>query len=441
MPPRAARSKASARSPARPRSSPIWRASYSPWSGNFAPANIGQAATSLRGQRSEKAHRLGRAVSRPRRASCALRGRGADLRGGFIDHTFANRIGKGTHRAIEAYERYRDRHAHVLRCDIYRYFPAIDHAILKSDFRRRIICPPTLALLDLIVDGSNTQEPVDLYFDGDDLFAPFRRRRGLPIGNLTSQFFANVYLDGFDHFVTEVLRAPYVRYVDDFALFPTIPRSGRMALADRALSCSPAVKLHPRKTMTSCIAPSQFLGFVLHADGRRRLPDDNVRRFRNRLRGLRDRWRAGTIGVSDVDARVGAWIAHAEHADTWRFRHAIFQGGRFDPAKPLKPGRPLVAVRGGSWNNNPQNLRSANRNRNTTDNRNNNLASGSGVRFPPEPARSRSRRARTKRPGPSMMSATGSVNAGRRGHGPGRRIGSDRRRPSMTGALLSPSGK
>ena len=88
---------------------------------------------------------------------------------GFIAHTFANRVGRGTHRAIAAYERYRDRHAHVLRCDIYRYFPAIDHAILKSDFRRRIICPPTLALLDSIVDGSNAQVPVDLYFDGNSL--------------------------------------------------------------------------------------------------------------------------------------------------------------------------------------------------------------------------------------------------------------------------------
>jgi retron-type reverse transcriptase len=127
---------------------------------------------------------------------------------GFIDHTFANRTGKGTHSAIEAYERYRDRPAHVLRCDIYRYFPAIDHAILKSGFRRRIACRPTLALLDLIVDGSNAQEPVQLYFDCDDLFAPLQRRRGLPIGNLTSQFFANLYLDGFDHFVTEILRAP-----------------------------------------------------------------------------------------------------------------------------------------------------------------------------------------------------------------------------------------
>ncbi len=255
--------------------------------------------------------------------------------------------------------------------------PAVDHTILKSDFRRRIICPPTLALLDLIVDGSNTQEPVDLYFNGDDLFAPFRRRRGLPIGNLTSQFFANVYLDGFDHFVTEVLRAPYVRYVDDFALFHNDPAIlAEWGLRIELYLAGRRLKLHPRKTMIlSCTEPSQFLGFVLYADGRRRLPDDNVRRFCNRLRGLRDRWRAGTIGVRAIRARVGAWIAHAEHADTWRLRHAIFQGGRFDPARALEawmaPCRRVV--RGGSWNNNPQNLRSANRNGNTTDNRNNNL--------------------------------------------------------------------
>src|SRR6266849_8689517 len=67
---------------------------------------------------------------------------------GFIDHSFANRTGKGTHRAITAYEYYRDRHANVLRCDVYRYFPSIDHAILKTTFRRRIACARTLALMD-----------------------------------------------------------------------------------------------------------------------------------------------------------------------------------------------------------------------------------------------------------------------------------------------------
>ncbi len=113
---------------------------------------------------------------------------------GFIADSYANRTGKGTHRAVARYEHFRDRYRYVLRGDIYRYFPAIDHEILKRALRRRIACPRTLWLIDAIIDGSNPQEPVELYFPGDDLFAPTARRRGLPIGNLTSQLFANIYL-------------------------------------------------------------------------------------------------------------------------------------------------------------------------------------------------------------------------------------------------------
>jgi retron-type reverse transcriptase len=257
---------------------------------------------------------------------------------GFIHDSYANRKGKGSHRAIARYERYRDRFRHVLRCDIFRYFPAIDHALLKQDLRRRIACEPTLGLVEAIIDGSNPQEPVNLYYPGDDLFTPFERRRGLPIGNLTSQLFANIHLDGLDHFVKEVLRAKgYLRYVDDFALFHDDPAvlvewRGRIEayLARRRLG------LHPRKTeIRPSAEPAEFLGFVLLPGGHRRLPEANVRRFRNRLRALRDRWRAGTIELEEVHRRVGAWIAHAEHADTWRLREAIFRGGLFDPARLL----------------------------------------------------------------------------------------------------------
>lgn len=259
---------------------------------------------------------------------------------GFIGHSYANRAGKGTHRAIAAYERYRDCRAHVLRCDIYRYFPAIDHAILEAEFRRRIACAPTLALMDRIVDGSNAQEPVNLHFPGDDLFAPFERRRGLPIGNLTSQFFANLYLDRFDHFVTEVLRAPYVRYVDDFALFHDDPAV--LAEWRARIVCfleGRRLRLHPRKTFIAATAePAEFLGLVLMPGGRRRLPEANIARFRNRLRGLRDQWRAGTATADEVNCRVRAWIAHAEHADSWRLCRALFEGGWFEPARVPVPG-------------------------------------------------------------------------------------------------------
>jgi RNA-directed DNA polymerase len=97
---------------------------------------------------------------------------------GFIDDSYANRLGKGTHKAIARYERYRDRHRYVLRCDIFRYFPAIDHQVLKADLRRRIACPRTLWLLDAVIDGSNPQEPVHIHYPGDDLLTPLARRRG-----------------------------------------------------------------------------------------------------------------------------------------------------------------------------------------------------------------------------------------------------------------------
>ena len=262
------------------------------------------------------------------------------LERGFIDHTYANRVGKGTHRAVSRYERHRDRCRYVLRGDIYRYFPAIDHEVLKADLRRRIACRRTLAVLDRIVDASNPQEPVHQYYPGDNLFTPYERRRGLPIGNLTSQLFANVYLDRFDHFVTEVLRAPYLRYVDDFALFADAPAQldawhARAAefLARRRLS------LHPAKTnVAPTAAAATFLGFELRPGGRRRLPEANVRRFRNRLRGHRDRWRAGTVTREEVEQRVGAWVAHAAHADTWRLRRAIFRDGWFAPRGLPVPG-------------------------------------------------------------------------------------------------------
>ncbi len=260
---------------------------------------------------------------------------------GFIHDSYANRLGKGTHRAIARYETYRDRYRHVLRCDIFRYFHAIDHEILKRDLRRRLACERTLDLADRIIDGSNAQEPVYEHFPGDDLFTPLERRRGLPIGNLTSQFFSNLYLDCMDHFVKEVLRAKgYVRYVDDFVLFHDDRdqlEEWRRRLA-RFLE-GRRLRLHPRKTMIqSASEPAKFLGFVLLPGGRRRLPEDNVRRFRNRLRGLRDRWRRGTVDEDEVRRRVQSWIAHADHADTWRLRQTIFRDGWFDPSRV--PGRP-----------------------------------------------------------------------------------------------------
>lgn len=138
----------------------------------------------------------------------------------FIDNSFANRSGKGTHRAVLLCQRYLRQNKYYIKFDIQKYFPSIDHEVLKSIVHKKIKCRKTFGLVDLIIDNSNLQDSPAFYFPDDDLFAPSERRKGLPIGNLTSQYFANIYLTPLDHFITEHLKIKnYIRYVDDFVIF------------------------------------------------------------------------------------------------------------------------------------------------------------------------------------------------------------------------------
>jgi hypothetical protein len=138
----------------------------------------------------------------------------------MIFDLYSNRAGKGTHAAIRRAQQFCGRFDFVLKCDVRKFFPSMDHAVLKATIRQTIACRDTLWLLEKIVDGSNRQEPVCQVFPGDDLAEAAARRVGLPIGNLTSQWFGGVYMTAFDHWVKETLRCPgYVRYVDDFLLF------------------------------------------------------------------------------------------------------------------------------------------------------------------------------------------------------------------------------
>ena len=262
----------------------------------------------------------------------------------FIFDSYANRAGKGTHRAIDRFERGMNRFAYVFRGDIYRYFPAIDHQILKTVIRRYIACPKSFGLIERIIDASNPQEPVDLHFPGDDLLSPIGRRRGLPIGNLTSQMFANIYLDGLDHFCQEILGAKnYVRYMDDFALFhndPIVLRQWRARLV--TWLAGRRLVLHPGKSLiVSTRERMNFLGIELAADLPRRLADENVQRFRLRLRSMADRYHAGNLSFDEITPRIRSWIAHARHARTERLREAIFRGAVFHP--PRDPDRAATA--------------------------------------------------------------------------------------------------
>jgi RNA-directed DNA polymerase len=206
----------------------------------------------------------------------------------FTGYSFASRKGFGQHRALALAREACRQHRYVLKCDIRKYFPSMDHEILKEQLARAVKCQPTLDLAARIIDGSNPQEPVAHYFPDDTLFTPSSRRRGLPIGNQTSQFFGNVYLNGLDHFVLRELKPGlYLRYVDDFVLFGDDKQALR-AMRERiqAFLDTCRLSLHDRKSRVyACAEGLTFLGWRL-LPHQARIARPNVVRMRRRLRKM-----------------------------------------------------------------------------------------------------------------------------------------------------------
>lgn len=244
----------------------------------------------------------------------------------FIRDTYANREGFGTHRALRRFTEFARSSRYVLQCDIRKYFPSIDHEILKAIIRRKIKCSDTLWLIDTIIDASNEQEEMMVHFPGDKLWTPYERRRGLPIGNLTSQFFANIYLAGFDRFIKEQLLAPkYLRYVDDFALFGDDRcRLGEWRGRIEEYLAVLRLQIHPVKSQL--FETRQGVSFVGYRvlPNRIRVRNENLRRARRRFRVLQAAYRCGEKKFEQITQSVRSWIAHLEHGDTWRLRERVF---------------------------------------------------------------------------------------------------------------------
>ena len=234
---------------------------------------------------------------------------------------------KGTHAAANRFQQHCRRFDYVLKADIRKYFPSIDHEILKGLLARKLKDRKLLSLLSRIIDGSNPQEPRFEYFPGDDLFTPYERRRGIPIGNLTSQFFANVYLNGLDHFIKEVLRIPgYVRYCDDFALFADDKEElwAAKAAAEEYLA-GLRLKLHPGKCYLQPVTVgTTFVGYRIFPSHRLLAPGGG-RRFQRRLKKLQRRYQRGEIGLPHVRQSVHGWLGHAKQADTFGLRRALIE--------------------------------------------------------------------------------------------------------------------
>ncbi|MDP3661558.1 MAG: reverse transcriptase domain-containing protein [bacterium] len=192
----------------------------------------------------------------------------------FIHDSYASRERKGTHAGVKQFEVFARKvstnytnSAFVLKCDIRKFFDSIDHRILFSSISHRITDQNLLTLIHRIISSFEV--------------AP---NKGLPLGNVTSQIFANIYLNVLDQFVKHTLKAPYyIRYCDDFvildksraALMWLIARI-QMFLRDKLL-----LELHPRKvSLRKLRQGTDFLGYVS-------LPHYRVLRTRTRKRMLK----------------------------------------------------------------------------------------------------------------------------------------------------------
>lgn len=245
----------------------------------------------------------------------------------FIYDSYACRVKKGTHRAIDRAQDFMRRFDYALQCDVKQFFPSIDHVILRGLLARYIADADVLWLIDQILasgQGVLADEYDMRYFPGDDLFAA-NRPRGLPIGNLTSQFWANVYLNELDYFVKHTLRCTaYVRYADDFLLFA----DDKQTLHDWraqiiAFLETLRLELHTdRASVFPVRAGLTFLGFRLFRD-HRRLRTDNARNFGRRLKRIAAAYASGEMTAEKIQERVSSWIAHARFGDTYRLRGRI----------------------------------------------------------------------------------------------------------------------
>ena len=211
-------------------------------------------------------------------------------------------------------ERERESHNPIvgfaLKADIRHYFENVDQRLLISILRRRINDEDLLWLISLILENHKT-----------DTFG-----KGMPLGNLTSQFFANVYLSELDYFVKHKLKAKYyLRYVDDFIIL----HKNRKQLEDwetqidAFLRESLKIELHPDKTKIIPLGTGvQLLGFRAFYRFRI-LKKSNVRRVFGRLALFRAKYAAGEMEQSRILLSNSGWQGYAMMGNTYKLRRQV----------------------------------------------------------------------------------------------------------------------
>ena len=241
----------------------------------------------------------------------------------FIYDSYANRKHKGTHAALERFDSFKRKVSgngkllprakdnnmvcgYALKADIRHYFDSADHEIMMGIIRRKISDENILWLIRKILDNHESKMP----------------GKGMPIGNLTSQFFANVYLNDLDYFVKHNLKAKYyIRYVDDFVILHSSKEMLEFYKAEiKEFLKTIKLELHPEKSkVVPLCAGIKLLGFRIFYNYK--LPKKgNIKIITKRADHFIDLYGNGIMSKQEIFERIEGWNAYAIHANTYKFR-------------------------------------------------------------------------------------------------------------------------
>jgi retron-type reverse transcriptase len=229
----------------------------------------------------------------------------------FIYDSYATRKEKGTHKAIARAQYFMRKNRWYLKMDVRKYFDSIDHGVLNAIIRRKIKDPYILNLCEKIIMKG-----------GCGL-------KGLPIGNLTSQFFANVYLDGFDHYIKDELKIKgYVRYMDDFCIFDSNKEALKTVRDSVKVFLSKKLRLEAKESATlinSRLHGLPFLGVRIFP-GQIRLITENFNRSYKKLMTNEWQYKNDHISYEKYSSSTQSLTAHLNHWGNNLLKSRLYTG-------------------------------------------------------------------------------------------------------------------
>lgn len=228
----------------------------------------------------------------------------------LIDSTYATRRGKGLYAAIDKAVTAMAQYEYTVKLDVRKYYDSISHGILKQALECKFKDKRLLCMFGKIIDSYSVQQGY-----------------GLPIGNLTSQYFANFYLSPLDHFAKEQLHVPiYMRYMDDILIAGETKKSLVLSVSDiqKYASARLGLSLKP-PVYRSSVAGQSFLGYRV-LPYRYLLSGRSKKRFRSKLTEYDRRFGNGEWSEQKYHEHILPLVAFARHAISDCFRRSCIKG-------------------------------------------------------------------------------------------------------------------